>query len=74
MGSPNICICKAESLRWTPETQHGKILYPGMKKKIKRIHQLVEQLAQKTNWKMQKDSQTYSQREIHREQGMKVKG
>ena len=45
-----------------------------MKKKIKRIHQLVEQLAQKTNWKMQKDSQTYSQREIHREQGMKGKG
>ena len=44
------------------------------KKKIKRIHQHVEQLAQKTNWKMQKDSQTYSQREIHREQGMKGKG
>ena len=44
------------------------------KKKIKRIHQHVEQLSQKTNWKMQKDSQTYSQREIHREQGMKGKG
>ena len=36
-------------------------------KKIKRIHQIVEQLAQKSNWKMQKDSQTYSQRKIHRE-------
>ena len=44
-----------------------------MKKKIKRIHQHVEQLAQKTNWKMQKDSQTYSQREIHREEDMKGK-
>ena len=43
-------------------------------KKIKRIHQHVEQLSQKTIWKMQKDSQTYSQREIHREQGMKGKG
>ena len=42
-------------------------------KKIKRIHQHVKQLAQKTNWKMQKDSQTYSQRKIHREQGMKGK-
>ena len=43
-------------------------------KKIKRIHQHIEQLSQKTNWKMQKDSKTYSQREIHREQGMKGKG
>ena len=45
-----------------------------MKKKIKRIHQHLEQLSQKTNWKMQKDSQTYSQIEIHREQDMKGKG
>ena len=45
-----------------------------MKKKIKRIHQHVEQLAQKTNWNMQKDSQMYSQRKIYREQDMKGKG
>ena len=45
-----------------------------MKTKIKRIHQHVEQLAQKTLWKMQKDSQTYAQRKIHREQGLKGKG
>ena len=45
-----------------------------MKTKIKRIHQHVEQLAQKTIWKMQKDSQNYAQRKIHREQGMKGKG
>ena len=43
-------------------------------KKNKIIDQHVEQLAQKTNWKMQKDSQIYSQRKIHREQGMKGKG
>jgi len=43
-------------------------------KKIKRIRQHVEQLAQKPNWKVQKDSQAYSQRKIHREQGMKGKG
>ena len=45
-----------------------------MKKKIKIFHQHVEKLAQKTNWKMQKDSETYSQRKIQREQGMKGKG
>jgi hypothetical protein len=48
-------------------------IYSNEKKKIKRIHQHVEQLAQKTNWKMQKDFQTYFQRKIHREQGMKGK-
>ena len=39
-------------------------------KKIKRIHQIVEQLAQKSNWKMQKGSQTYFQNKIDGEQGM----
>ena len=40
------------------------------KKKKKSIHRHVEQLAQKTNWKIQKDFQTYSERKIHREQGI----
>ena len=74
VGSPSKYICKAESLCWTPETQHGKSNICEWKKKIKRIHQYVDQLAQKTNWKMQKDSQTYSQWKFHREQGMKGKG
>ena len=74
MGSPDTCICKAESLCWTLETQHDKSNILEWKKKKKRIHHHIEQLSQKTNWKMQKDSQTYSQREIHREQGMKGKG
>ena len=39
-------------------------------KKIKRIRQHVEQLAQKPNWKVQKDSQAYFQNKIDREQGM----
>jgi len=43
-------------------------------KKIKRIHQIVEQLAQKSNWKMPIFSQNYSLRKIHREQDMKGKG
>ena len=72
VGSPNTYICKAESLCCTPEKQHGKSNILEWKKK--KIHQHVEKLAQKTNWKMQKDSQTYSQRKIHREQGMKGKG
>ena len=53
--------------------QHGKS-YILQWKKIKRNHQHVEQLAPKTNWKIQIDSQTYFQRKIHREQGMKRKG
>ena len=73
MGSPITCICKDESLCWTRETQHGKS-YILKWKKIKRNHQHVEQLAPKTIWKMQKDSQTYTQRKIQREQGMKGKG
>ena len=64
---------KAESLCWTPETQHGKS-YILEWKKIKRNNQHVEQLAQKTTWNMQKDSQMYSQRKIYREQDMKGKG
>ena len=48
-------------------------IYSNVKKKKKRIHHHIEQLSQKTNWKMQKDSQTYSQREIHREEDMKGK-
>jgi len=45
-------------------------IYSNEKKKKKRIHQIVEQLAQKSNWKMQKDFQTYFQNKIDREQGM----
>jgi len=73
VGSPNTCICKAESLCWTAETQHSKSNIREWKN-IKRIHQHVEKIAQKANRKMHKDSQTYSQRKIHREQGRKGKG
>ena len=45
-------------------------IYSNKKKKKKSIHRHVEQLAQKTNWKIQKDFQTYSERKIHREQGI----
>ena len=67
MGRSNTCICKAESLCCTPKTQHSKSNILKLKKKI---HRHVEQLAQKTNWKIQKDFQTYSERKIHREQGI----
>ena len=54
--SPNTCICKAESLCCTPETNTTwEINYIQIKKK-KRIHQYVAQLSQKTIWKMEKDS------------------
>ena len=74
MWSPNTCICKAESLCWTPETQHSKSNILEWKKINKKNPSTFRKISSKNNWKMQKDSQNYSQGKIHREHGMKGKG
>ena len=65
----------------TVTTKTRKTLTKKVATKVKKVNSRVKTLAsclvnktKKTNCKIQKDSQTYSQREIHREEGMNGKG